>query len=87
LTEMGARLDALQSRIGNLQSEIDQLGRQFWVTVEQVRANKHDLSASRYKPVTSDETYHEPPQVTLERLSRLEQLMAEEIKSLKELLK
>ena len=83
LTEMGARLDALQSRIGNLQSEIDQLGRQFWVTVEQVRANKHDLSASRYKPVTSDETYHEPPQVTLERLQRLEQVLAEEISELK----
>jgi type I restriction enzyme M protein len=87
LTEMGARLDALQSRIGNLQSEIDQLGRQFWVTVEQVRANKHDLSASRYKPVTSDETYHEPPQVTLERLQRLEQVMTDEIKALSELLK
>jgi len=55
--------------------------------VAQVRLNKYDLSASRYRQADADETYHESPQVTLERLSCLEQVMAEEIKSLKELLK
>jgi len=44
------------------------------------------LSASRYKSVTSDETYHEPPQVTLERLQRLEQVMVDEINKLKKMI-
>jgi hypothetical protein len=34
-----------------------------------------------------DVVYHESPQVTLERLSRLEQVMAKEINELKDLLK
>ena len=41
-------LAELQAKISPLQSEINQLGRQFWVTKVQVRANKYDLSASRY---------------------------------------
>ena len=75
------------SRIASPQSELDRLTRQFWVDVAQVRANKYDLSASRYRQADNDETYHESPQVTLERLSRLEQMMANEINELKELLK
>jgi hypothetical protein len=34
-----------------------------------------------------DAVYHEQPSVTLERLSRLEQVMLDEIKELKRLLK
>jgi type I restriction enzyme M protein len=80
-------LSTLESQISAPQSELDRLTRQFWVDVAQVRLNKYDLSASRYRQADADETYHESPQVTLERLSCLEQVMAEEIKSLKELLK
>jgi type I restriction enzyme M protein len=40
-------LAELQSRITPLQTEINQLTRQFWVTKEQVKANKYDLSTSR----------------------------------------
>jgi len=87
LADSQARLAELESKIAAPQSELDRLTRQFWVDVAQVRANKYDLSASRYRQADNDETYHESPQVTLERLSRLEQVMAEEIKSLSELLK
>ena len=80
-------LSTLESQISAPQSELDRLTRQFWVDVAQVRLNKYDLSASRYRQADNDETYHESPQGTLERLSRLEQVMAEEIKSLSELLK
>jgi hypothetical protein len=38
-----------------LRAEIDQLNRQFWVTKAQVKANKYDLSASRYRQVEQDE--------------------------------
>jgi len=56
-----------------LQTEINQLTRQFWVTKEQVKADKYDLSASRYRQVEQDEEFYEEPKVTLERLRQLEQ--------------
>ncbi len=80
-------LSTLQSLISPLQGELDRLTRQFWVTKEQVRANKYDLSASRYRQVEADAAYHEKPAVTLERLARLEQVMLSEIEELKKLLK
>lgn len=43
------QLSTLQSLISAPQSEMDRLTRQFWVTKEQVKANKYDLSASRYR--------------------------------------
>ena len=72
-------LSNLKSLISPPQAELDRLTRQFWVTKEQVKANKYDLSASRYRQVDADAAYHEKPSVTLERLSRLEQVMLDEI--------
>ena len=46
---------------------------------------KYDLSASRYRQVDADAVYHEKPSVTLERLARLEDVMAIEIEELKKL--
>jgi type I restriction enzyme M protein len=86
LTEANGLLSTLQSQISAPQSELDRLTRQFWVTKEKVKANKYDLSASRYRQVDTDAAYHEKPSVTLERLSRLEQVMLDEINELKELL-
>lgn len=82
LAEANGQVSSLQSQIAPLQSEIDQLTRQFWVTKEQVRANKYDLSASRYRQVDADAAYHERPAVTLERLARLESVMLDEIREL-----
>jgi type I restriction enzyme M protein len=67
-----AELTELQSRITPLQTEINQLTRQFWVTKDQVKANKYDLSASRYRQVEQDEEFYEQPRVTLKRLRQLE---------------
>ena len=55
------------------------------MTKEQVKANKYDLSASRYRQVDADAVYHEKPSVTLERLARLESVMMSEIDELKKL--
>lgn len=74
----------LQFRIAPLQTEINQLTRQFWVTKDQVKANKYDLSASRYRQVEQDEEFYEHPRVTLERLARLEAVAAGEVAALKE---
>lgn len=69
-----------------LQAEINQLNRQFWVTKAQVKANKYDLSASRYRQIEQDEAFYESPQVTMERLLMLENVMASEVKELEKLL-
>jgi multidrug resistance efflux pump len=84
---VSARLAELQSKIVNPQSELDRLTRQFWVTKEQVKANKYDLSASRYRQVDADAVYHEKPSVTLERLARLESVMMSEIEEIKKMMK
>jgi type I restriction enzyme M protein len=75
-------LQDLTGLIAPLQKEINQLTRQFWVTKEQVRGNKYDLSASRYRQIEQDEEFYEEPQVTLERLLKLESVMSDEAKEL-----
>ena len=78
---MKADLAALEARLAPLQSQIDRLDRQFWVTKAQVVANKYDLSASRYRQAEQDEAYYEAPRVTLERFWQLEQVMDRRIES------
>lgn len=87
LSAAQTRLSNIESQISAPQSELDRLTRQFWVTKEQVKANKYDLSASRYRQVDADAVYHEKPSVTLERLARLESIMLDDISELKKLLK
>lgn len=82
LAEANELLSNLHSLISVPQSELDRLTRQFWVTKEQVKANKYDLSASRYRQADADAVYHEQPSVTLERLARLESVMLDEIREL-----
>lgn len=76
------KLDNLQSQISPLQKEINQLNRQFWVTRDQVRAKRYDLSASRYRQIEEDLAFFDRPNVTLERLSELEEVMRKEISAL-----
>jgi type I restriction enzyme M protein len=78
-----AELAELQARITPLQDEINQLTRQFWVSKEQVVANKYDLSASRYRQVEQGEVFYEEPTVTLERMRQLDGLMSGLIKEIK----
>ena len=82
----GGRLAELEAGITPLQREINQLSRQFWVSKATVRANKYDLSASRYREVEAEEAYYEKPEVTLERLRRLEEVMVSEIRELEGML-
>ena len=75
-------LAELQFRITPLQKEINQLTRQFWVTKDQVKANKYDLSTSRYRQVEQDEEFYEEPMVTLKRLGQLGAAAADEVETL-----
>ncbi len=77
-----AELAELQSRIAPLEQEINQLGRQFRVTKEQVVAQNYDLSASRYRQVEHEEVFYEEPTITLERMRQLESVAGNELASL-----
>jgi type I restriction enzyme M protein len=81
-----AELAELQARIAPIQTEINQLGRQFWVSKEQVKANKYDLSASSYRQVEQDDEYYEKPHITLERLRQLEDVAKIEVGELQQML-
>ena len=81
------KLAALEAEIHPLQREFNQLSRQFWVTKAQVVAKRFDLSPGRYRAMEEDETYYDVPKVTLSRLSKLESVMASEIRALEELIK
>jgi len=78
-TQIHAKLQAL---IYPLQTEINQLNRQFWMEKPQLRANKYDLSTSRYRQVEQDEVYYERPEVMMERLLKLETITAKVRKEL-----
>src|SRR5207244_4444481 len=80
-------LAELQSRMTPLQTEINQLTRQFWVTKDQVKAKKYDLSASRYRQVEQDEEFYEQPPVTLKRLRQLEAVATAQVTALDAMLK
>ncbi len=86
LDAVKAEMEALQIRIAPLKTQIDRLGRQFWVTKKQVRANKYDLSASRYRQMEQEPVFYEDPRVTMERLLTLEQVLANEVKQIRELI-
>jgi type I restriction enzyme M protein len=87
LDDVKEQLSNLQADIAELQDPIDQLTRQFWVTKEQVQANKYDLSASRYRQVEQDAVYYEQPALTMERLRTLENIAKETIDELQGMLK
>lgn len=77
-----SELAELQFRITPLQTEINQLTRQFWVTKEQIKAKKYDLSASQYRQVQQDEQFYEQPQETLGRLQQLDATSSSILKEL-----
>jgi type I restriction enzyme M protein len=79
-------MEELETRLNPLKAERDKLSRQFWVTKEQVRENKYDLSASRYKFEYADNIFFENPSVTLHRMKILESTLINEISSLQKLI-
>jgi type I restriction enzyme M protein len=81
-----SELAELQARITPLQSEINQLTRQFWVAKAQVVAEKYDLSASRYRQIEQDEVFYEKTAVTLERMRQLEQAAETDVAELEKLM-
>jgi len=82
LDEAKKELAELEAQINPLQAELEQLSRQFWVTKEQVKANKYDLSASRYRQVETDGVYHPDASDVIDRLQELNEVMRFELLNL-----
>lgn len=72
-----AELDALFAELNPLNWQIDSITRFLWVNKKQVKANKYDLSASRYREIQQDEVFYEDPSVTAERIKMLEMHISE----------
>jgi type I restriction enzyme M protein len=81
-----AELVELQARIAPLQSQINQLGRQFWVDKKLIVANKYELSASRYRELEQEDAFFEKPAITLGRLRRLEAAALDHVAALEQAL-
>ncbi|MFA6444999.1 MAG: N-6 DNA methylase, partial [Sterolibacterium sp.] len=81
-----AELATLQTQITPLQTEINQLGRQFWVTKHQAKGKNYELSASRYREIEQDDVFYEKPTVTLERLRKLEVAATADVAALEKML-
>lgn len=86
LAQMQATMEELKGRLNPVRTEFNQVERHFWVSKEQVKANKYDLSTSRYRQVEAEEVYYEQPEVTLERLKNLNSLIDSEIDALRKML-
>lgn len=87
LNQSKTTLENLMNEINPLKNELDQLTRQFWVDIAEVKANKYDLSASRYRVVEQDEVFFEKPEKILARIAKLEHCIANEIPEVGNLLK
>jgi type I restriction enzyme M protein len=79
LAEAKAALEKVEAQIAPLQSELEQLSRQFWVGAEQVRANKYDLSAGRYRQQEPEERYLPNSDEVIKRLMDLNELMDKQL--------
>jgi type I restriction enzyme M protein len=86
LTKAENELATLNKKIRPLQTEINQLGRQFSVSRDQVKAQGYDLSASRYRQLEQDEVFYEKPTITLDRLRKLEAAATSDVSELEKLI-
>ncbi len=67
-------------------SDTDRTGKAFFVSAEEIKANKYDLSLSRYKETVYEEEVYEKPQVILKQMQNLHDDIAKDIKELEGML-
>ena len=82
-----SNLKELQFELHPLQKEYGQLSRQFWVAKSQIKNNRYDLSASRYREPFVEQTYTPKPDMTLSRMEILEKMILDSIKNLENWIK
>ena len=65
----------------------DRTAKAFFVPVEEIQANKYDLSINRYKGIEYKEVEYEPPRVILKKLRTLEDEIRSNLDVLEEMLR
>jgi type I restriction enzyme M protein len=81
-----AELAHLQQKLTPLLQDMNQITRQFWVLKEELVVNRYSLLASTYRRLEREETFSEPPRVTLDRLAQLESATVSTIDRIRSLL-
>ena len=66
--------------------DTDRTAKAFFVPTTDIKANKYDLSISRYKEVVYEEMEYDPPQEILTRMKSLHADIAEDMTDLEEML-
>ena len=64
----------------------DKTQKAFWVSKDEIAANKYDLSINRYKEVVYEEEHYDPPKEILGKLVALENEILADLKQLEEML-
>ena len=67
-------------------TDTDKTNKAFFVSADEIRENKFDLSLSRYKEVIYEEVEYDPPQVILSQMKDLHDDIAKDIADLEEML-
>lgn len=78
-------LSRWQSR--NPEADTDKTSKAFFVSADEIRANKYDLSLSRYKEVVYEEEQYDPPKVILSQMKNLNDDIAKDMADLEEMLR
>jgi type I restriction enzyme M protein len=71
----------------NAEQDVDRTGKTFFVTKNEIVANRYDLSLNRYREMAQDSVDHEDPQTIFARLSGLEEEIGRSLRELGRLLK
>jgi len=71
------------SKTSNLKPPTSNKPKWLWVDKKEIVANKHDLSISRYKPIEYEEVEYEDPKVIMDRILKLEEEIAKDIKDIR----
>lgn len=64
----------------------DRSSKHFFVSADQIRENKFDLSISRYKEIKYKEVEYDKPEIIINRIARLESDINNELAEIKELI-
>ncbi|MBX2990231.1 MAG: SAM-dependent DNA methyltransferase [Bacteroidetes bacterium] len=64
----------------------DRKGKCFLVPADEIRANKYDLSISRYKEIEHKEIKYEKPHVIMEKVLALEGEIAKDVEEIKRMI-
>ncbi|CAH6804083.1 Type I restriction-modification system, DNA-methyltransferase subunit M [Vibrio chagasii] len=85
LPDLVTQFKARDKSIANTE-ENNKTQQAFWVSKEEIRKNKYDLSINRYKEVVYEEESYESPKVILTSLKKLENDILEDLSELEGML-